>query len=236
MGTSQPPGRRPRIVLLHATPIAMAPVQTAFAETWPNAEIVNLLDDGLTIDRAKEADLSAAMIDRFVRFGEYGYRMDADGILVTCSAFGPAIDQLAASVPVPVLKPNEAMFQAALAQGQNIGMLATFAPSVSTMTDEWDEYVAQAGGKATLRTIVVNDAIDRLRNGDAETHNRLVAERAPELANCDAIMLAHFSTSRAAAAVRAKVSVPVLTAPHAAVERMHAMIDVAAQRASAPHA
>lgn len=231
MGTNQPQGHRPRIVLLHATPIAMAPVQTAFAETWPDAEIVNLLDDGLTIDRAKETDLSQAMIDRFVSFGDYGYRMHADGILVTCSAFGPAIDKLAASVPVPVLKPNEAMFQAALAQGKNIGMLATFAPSVSTMTDEWDEYVAQAGVKATLRTIVVKDAIDLLRKGDAETHNRLVAERAPELADCDAIMLAHFSTSRAAAAVRAKVSVKVLTAPHAAVERMHAMIDAAASRA-----
>src|SRR5258708_2428326 len=54
-----------RIVLLHATPIAMQPVQTAFAERWPEAEIVNLLDDGLTLDRAREADLSPAMIDRF---------------------------------------------------------------------------------------------------------------------------------------------------------------------------
>lgn len=42
-----------RIVLLHATPVAMAPIQSAFADRWPEAEIVNLLDDGLTIDRAR---------------------------------------------------------------------------------------------------------------------------------------------------------------------------------------
>ena len=138
----------------------MAPVHTAFAETWPEAEIVNLLDDGLTIDRAKETDLSPGMIQRFVHFGQYGYRIGATGVLVTCSAFGLAIDKLAASVPVPVLKPNEAMFQAALASGKTIGMLATFVPSVSTMTDEFEEYVAQAGVKATLTTIVVKDAID----------------------------------------------------------------------------
>lgn len=75
------------------------------------------------------------------------------------------------------------------------------------------------------RKIVVADAIDLLRKGDAESHNRLVAARAPELAQCDAIMLAHFSTSRAALAVRARVATPVLTAPHAAVERMRAMVE-----------
>ncbi len=218
----------PRIVLLHATPIAMQPVQTAFAERWPEAEIVNLLDDGLTIDRAREGDeLSDALTRRFVDFGRYGHGMGADGILVTCSAFGPAIDQLADAVPVPVLKPNEAMFQAAIARGRRIGMLATFGPSVPTMTDEWDDYVRQSGATATLHTIVVADAIDLLRRGDVEAHNRLVAARAPEFAGYDAIMLAHFSTSRAADAVRAVVDVPVLTAPHAAVEAMRAMVAAA---------
>ncbi len=213
-----------RIVLLHATPIAMAPVQTSFAQRWPEAEIVNLLDDGLTIDRAREADLSPAMIRRFVDFGRYGHAMGADGILVTCSAFGPAIDELAAALPVPVLKPNEAMFHAAVAAGRRIGMLATFGPSVGTMTDEFDEYVSTTGSAATLTTIVVADAIDLLRRGDAESHNRLVAARAPELADCDAIMLAHFSTSRAAEAVRAAVKTPVLTAPDSAVDRMRALV------------
>jgi Asp/Glu/hydantoin racemase len=216
---------RYRIVLLHATPVAMAPVQSAFAELWPEAEIINLLDNGLSLDRAREADLSEAMIERFVDFGRYGHRMGADGILVTCSAFGPAIERLIEALPIPVLKPNEAMFQAALAQGQSIGMLATFGPAIGSMTDEFDEFVAQGDRPATLKTVLVAEAIDLLRKGDAEGHNRLVAARALELAGMDAIMLAQFSTSRAAAAVRQVVSVPVLTAPHAAVERIRAMIN-----------
>ena len=184
----------PRIVLLHATPVAMQPIQTAFAERWPEAETINLLDDGLSLDRAREPDLSEAMIERFVAFGTYGFRMGAAGLLITCSAFGPAIDRLAASLPIPVLKPNEAMFQAAIARGQRIGMLATFGPSVGTMTDEFDEFVAGSGRPATLTTVLVADAIDLLKRGDAESHNRLVAARAPELADHVAIMLAHFST------------------------------------------
>jgi Asp/Glu/hydantoin racemase len=215
----------PRIVLLHATPVAMQPIQTAFEQRWPEAETVNLLDDGLSIDRARDADLTQAMIERFVGFGQYGARMGADGILVTCSAFGPAIERLAGSLPVPVLKPNEAMFEAAVAHGSRIGMLATFAPSVGTMTDEFDEYVSRSGKHATLTTIVVDDAMRLLRAGDADAHNRLVAARAPELAGCEAIMLAHFSTSRAAEKVREAVAAPVLTAPHAAVERMRKLVE-----------
>jgi Asp/Glu/hydantoin racemase len=215
----------PRIVLLHATPVAMQPIQSAFAERWPEAEIVNLLDDGLSIDRARETELSEAMIERFVAFGTYGYRMGADGILVTCSAFGPAIDRLIDALPIPVLKPNEAMFQAAIAQGGRVGMLATFGPSVGTMTDEFEEFVARSGRPASLNTVLVADAIDLLKKGDVDSHNRLVAARAPELGDHDAIMLAHFSTSRAAEAVRAVVGVPVLTAPHAAVDRMREMIE-----------
>ncbi len=207
-------------------PIAMAPVQTAFARAWPEAETVSLLDEGLTVDRARERDLSPGMVDRFVAFGREGAAMNADGILVTCSAFGPAIDALADSLDIPVLKPNEAMFHEAVAAGRRIGMLTTFGPSVPTMTAEFEEYVASVDSKATLTTVVVPDAIDRLRAGDADTHNRLVADYAPRLTGCDAILLAHFSISRAAVAVRAVVDTPVFTAPDTAVSRMRALAEL----------
>jgi Asp/Glu/hydantoin racemase len=217
-----------RIVLLHATPVAMQPIQSAFAAVWPEAETVNLLDDALSLDRAREGALTEAMIERFVAFGTYGHRTGADGILVTCSAFGPAIERLAAAVPVPVLKPNEAMFEAAVARGGRIGMLATFAPAIDTMTEEFEEFTARAGSRARLTTVLVPEAIDRLKRGDAEAHNRLVAAKAPELAGFDALMLAHFSTSRAAEAVRRAVDIPVLTAPEAAVHRMRALLQAGA--------
>jgi Asp/Glu/hydantoin racemase len=206
----------------------MQPIQSAFAERWPEAETVNLLDDGLSLDRARDPELTEAMIERFVAFGTYGHRMGADGILVTCSAFGPAIDRMIETLPIPVLKPNEAMFQAAIAQGGRVGMLATFGPAVGTMTEEFEEFVVRSGRPASLDTVLVADAMDLLKRGDAESHNRLVAGRAPELAGHDAIMLAHFSTSRAAEAVRKVVDVPVLTAPHAAVMRMREMIEARA--------
>ena len=216
--------KKPRIVLLHGTPVAMEPIQRAFATRWPEAEIVNLLDDSLSVDRARDHDMTPRMFERFVELGGYAHRIGAEAILVTCSAFGPAIERMARELPVPVLKPNEAMFREAIRRGRRVGMLATFAPSVLTMTEEFEQFVAEAGGGATLETIVVEGAMDALRKGDAARHNALIAARAPELAHCDAIMLAHFSTSRALAAVTAAVATPVLTAPDAAVDRIRAAI------------
>ncbi len=214
----------PRIVLLHGTPVAVEPIQRAFAARWPEAETVSLLDDSLSVDRAKDRDLTPRMFERFLELGSYAHRIGADAILVTCSAFGPAIERMARELPVPVLKPNEAMFRDALGRGHKIGMLATFAPSLPTMTEEFEQFVAETGAKATLRSIVVEGAMDALRKGDAVRHNQMIAARAHELADCDAIMLAHFSTSRALQEVSAAVEIPVLTAPDAAVDCIRAVV------------
>ena len=228
-----------RVVRLHATPVAIEPVRSSMARLWPEIEAVNLLDDSLTIDRAKEGpDLSNTLCERFVPVwiylearlllgaqGPIWRRQGASRALArTCSAFGPAIDRVAAEVPIPVLKPNEAMFREAIAAGTRIGMLATFAPAVSTMINEFELYVAETGKAATLDTVIVPEAIDLLRLGDSTTHNRLIAEQAPSLAQHDAIMLAHLSTSRALEAVRSVVNVPALSAPDAAVKRMRALV------------
>jgi aspartate/glutamate racemase len=214
---------KPRIFLLHATHVAMEPIADAMARLWPEAQPVNLLDDGLSLDRASEGDeLSETLTRRFVALGRYGEKSGADGILVTCSAFGPAIDKMEQVLSIPVLRPNEAMFRAAISSGLNIGMLATFGPAVPTMEAEFTNFAA--GTEACLETFVVPEAIDLLRKGGGDGHNRLIAESAPRFSGKDAIMLAHFSTSRAADAVRAKVSVPVHSAPDAAVLRMRELV------------
>jgi aspartate/glutamate racemase len=75
-----------------------------------------------------------------------------------------------------------------------------------------------------LRTVCVPDAMRALRAGKGDDHDRLLAAAVPKLADCDAILLAHFSTSRAYDAVRARVSVPVLTSPRSAVLALRAAV------------
>lgn len=210
-----------RIALIHATPVAIQPIMQAFEAGWPGAEVHNLLEDSLAPDLERAGRLNQAMVGRFRSLARYATDCGADGILFTCSAFGEAIEAAARDrAPVPVLKPNEAMFAAALEAGTRIGMLATFQPSLPSMTREFEMMARAAGKDARLETHCVPAAMTALRAGDAERHNVLVAEAAARLGHCDVLLLAQFSTAQAARAVREAVSCPVLTSPDSAVEKL----------------
>jgi len=206
-----------RVALIHAVRVAIQPVEEAFARHWPDAARMNLLDDSLSRDRSRDGKLTPAMFQRFRTLTDYALATGADGILFTCSAFGPAIEAAREGKGVPVLKPNEAMFREALGRGRRLGLLATFAPSVPSMEEEFREMARAAGREVELRSVCVPEAMTALDAGEGATHDRLVAAAAPQLAGCDAVMLAQFSTARARAAVAAVLDCPVVTSPDSAV-------------------
>src|SRR4030081_2114142 len=127
-----------RITLVHALKHSIQPIEASFAKLWPDARLMNLMDDSLSADLARDGGLSDAMTGRFLALGRYAAGTGSDAILFTCSAFGPCIEAGArAQTPMPVLKPNEAMIEQAAAQGGKIGLLATFAPTLALMPQEF---------------------------------------------------------------------------------------------------
>lgn len=219
--------RPPRIALVHATPLATAPVNEAFARLWPAAGRMNLLDDSLSGDRAAAGALTEAMIARFRTLAHYCVDQGAAGILFTCSAFGPAIEAARSAVAVPVLKPNEAMLAEALdlaARGTGrIAMLATFAPTIDSVAAELRSLSAPRGIAVDLRTHHVADAMAALDTGDAQRHDALIAAALDSWdgwRDCDALLLAQFSMARAQSAVAARMRIPVLVSTDSAVTAM----------------
>ena len=159
-----------RIALIHALKHSIVPIEAAFAKLWPDARLMNLLDDSLSADLARDGGLSDAMTERFLALGRYAAGTGSDAILFTCSAFGPCIEAVArAQAPMPVLKPNEAMVEQAAAQGRKIGLLATFAPTLASMPQEFP---------ASVKIVpkLAEGALAALDRGDRAEHDRLVAE------------------------------------------------------------
>src|SRR3954468_11049840 len=176
-----------RIALIHAVTVAMAPVHDAFARLWPEVECTDLLDTALAVDRERDGELTKAMTRRIGVLAGYAAGTGAAGILYTCSAFGEAIEATAKASSIPVLKPNEAMFEAALSAGGHIGMLATFGPSVGGMEDEFRQMAAARHSPARIETVCIEPAMQALKAGDGVTHDRLLAEAAPRLKGCDTV-------------------------------------------------
>ena len=126
-----------RIALIHALRHSPPAIEEAFSRLWSTPTLMNLLDDSLSADLARDGALTPAMTTRFLTLAEYAVSTGADAILFTCSAFGACIDAVVAAHPtIPVLKPNEAMIEEAKAAGTRIGLLATFAGTLTSMPAE----------------------------------------------------------------------------------------------------
>lgn len=208
----------PRIALIHALRHSPPPIEAAFAELWPQARLMNLLDDSLSADLARAGKLDDAMTGRFLRLGRYAVRSGAEAILFTCSAFGPCIDAVKEDHPhLHVLKPNEAMIEEAALAGPRIGLMASFAPTLASMPPEFP-------ATTTLVPVFIPGALAALDRGDGDAHDRLAADAARLLSDCDAVALAQFSLARAAAAVAEAAGRPVLTTPHSAVRKLKRLL------------
>ncbi|MEY9595164.1 Asp/Glu/hydantoin racemase [Bradyrhizobium yuanmingense] len=203
-----------RIALIHALKHSIAPIEAAFAQAWPEARLMNLLDDSLSADLARDGQLNDAMTERFLALGDYAAATGADGILFTCSAFGPCIEAVArAHAPMPVLKPNEAMIDRAVTMGRRIGLLSTFPPTLASMPPEFPASVEVVPKLA-------DGALAALDRGDRATHDRLIAEASRSLRDCDVIALAQFSIAATAPLVAEAAGRPVVTTPDSAVEKL----------------
>ena len=218
----------PRIALIHATALSMAPIQAAFERIWPQARRMNLLDDSLSVDRAAAGELTPAMVQRFVDLARYAQGTGCSAILFSCSAFGPAIEAAGQVTGLPTLKPNEAMFAQALALkpgALRLGLLASFRPSLASMGAELQAMAAAQDRRVDLRSVFVAEAMDDLAQGREQEHHRKIAQAARALADCDAVMLAQFSMAAALPLVQQELPCPVLASPDCAVRALQSTLN-----------
>ena len=215
----------PKIYLVHAQRVSIDPIEAAFQSLWPEARLAHLLEDSLFSDFGRDGGLTEAMIERFRALGRVCVGAGADAILFTCSAFGPAIDALKRDLRIPVLKPNEALYDELLDNGGRIALLATFAPTIPSMMAEITAYsgTRSAGEKsASLRVDahLVEGALDALQNNRPDEHNRLIADASRSFATHDAIAFAQFSMAPARAMAEAHIRIPLLTTPDTAIRKL----------------
>lgn len=216
--------KAPRIYLIHAADVSIPPVVASFRDNWPEAKVVNLLEDALMTDLADDGKLTDAMIGRFVHIGHYCVKASADAILFCCSAFGPAIEEVGRQVSIPVLKPNEAMYEQLVAKDGRVSLLATFQPSLPSMLAEIAACAKGQGTNVNVEPKLVDGALQALLDLQHDQHNRLIAEEAAKQEACDVIALAQFSMAPAKRLAATRTAKPILTTPDSAVAKLKALL------------
>lgn len=214
-----------KITLIHAVDIAIEPIKRAFSELWPEAELIHLWDQSLSLERGKTAQLTPALFRRVADLVVLAQQTGTDAIMFTCSAFGEAIEQAAQQSNIPVLKPNEAMFMQALEMRIPITMIGSFAPAMEGMEREFRLEAQSQGINAELTSLCVPESRVALSHGDVDTHNRRVVDAALTAPGGTAYMLAHFSSSYAKTDLENATGRPVLSSPHCAVLHLKNLLE-----------
>jgi len=214
----------PRIQLIHAVTVSQDPIHGAFARLWPEARTVDLTDASLATDLEEAGSLTETFTGRMAALIGYGIETGADAVLFTCSAFGAAIERAREDLGIPVLKPDEAMIGEALSRGPCIGGLATFEPTVPSLTSELEAAAQARGLSPEIDIRHVPGALDALEDGRGPEHDGLIAAAADDMTDVDVLLLAQFSMVRARDTIADAPGRPVLTAPDEAVRKLREIL------------
>ena len=185
----------------------------------------HIVDESLLIDLMKVGGVNPQIIRRLCQHVVAAEEAGADIITVTCSSISPAVDVARKLVNRPVLKIDEPMAEAAVKKGERIGIVATVATTLDLTSNLLRQKAEEAGKKISISTALCQEAFQAILQGDTERHDRIVIEKAVELAKgVDLLVLAQGSMARLTKPLSQQVKIPVLSSPNLFVEKLKTML------------
>jgi Asp/Glu/hydantoin racemase len=221
----------PLVAFVHATPLAMAPAAAAFREEIPGVRIWNLLDDRLLVDLAESGSMTAALRDRIAGLVGHAMSGGADAVALTCSAYSPVVDELERRYDRPVIKPDAAMYHQVVADGHTrVGVLCSTRAAVEPALNLLAAASADRPDAVTGEAQVCTEAGGAAQAGDQPALAAALARSAKPLVDrgIQALLLAQYSLSAAAAPLQERFGLPCYSGPHAAAKELRAELGEAA--------
>jgi len=212
-----------RVTMIHAIPESIPPVRLAFSEEFPEAEVVNVLDEGLLIDF--DDNLTPNLRRRMSNLIGYCQDNKADAIGLACSVYAPVVDSAKELVNVPLVSSYGPVMAEAVAAGARIGLIASVA---ATMRDS--EYYLRLAAEEAGKVIephlcLAEDLIAVMRAEGQQGLERRLEEEVLKLApDVDVVLLAQFSFAAALAHLKKISPVPVLSAPHSSARALKKLL------------
>ena len=213
-----------RVVMIHALAESIPPVRLAFRDEFPEAEVINLLDEGLLIDfpGSITPNLRRRMSDLIC----YSQDNNADAIGLACSVYAPVVDSARDLVDVPLVSSYGPVMQEAVAAGPRVGVIATNAATMSDSEYYLNLAAREAGREVYVTQRLATDLIQVLREGGQPAFEKRLEEEVLALApEVDVALLSQFSFATALDHLRKVSPVPVLSAPHSSARTLKKMLE-----------
>ena len=214
-----------RVVMIHALAESVPPVKVAFAEVFPEAEVINLLDEALFIDF--KGQITPQLRRRMSQLICYCQEHGADAIGLACSVYAPVVETAKDLVDIPLVSSYSPVMEEAVRAGRKIGIIASVE---ATLRDS--EYYLHRAAEDQGRTIetelcFAEELIPLIRTQGEDAFNRRLEELVTDLAETvDAVLLGQFSMATALNRLQATCPVPVLSGPHSSANKLKDLLSV----------
>ena len=214
-----------RIILVHPYAPTMAPIIESFARLWPEAQVLNLLDESLYVDVGADGVLAADVFDRIAALLRHACASRADGVIFTGATFSPAVEAARASLGLPVLKADEAMCEEIAECPGRVAILCTARRALPVIRAGVEAASATRGARPpAIEEIWVEGAKDALVAGDGARHDRMIAAAMEQLDTCDMLALGQISMAPARELLPPERARRVLVSPDASVHMMRKLL------------
>lgn len=210
--------------LIHATAVAIEPMQNTMQASLPQVKVLNFMDEGL-LKRFQEAgDITPDLVRRLISLAVAAQESGAELALLTCSSFSSTTGMIQKLVRIPVLAIDDAMLREAVRLGNRIGVIATVQGAIHSTQALLKDIAAEMNLAPTITPVLVERAFQALLASDQALHNSLVCVAIKKLApEADVIVLAQASMARVLKDLP-EMDVPVLSSPHFAVLKIQEIL------------
>lgn len=215
-----------RIVFIHSVPGTIVSMKRAFLSKFPDAEVFNIMDDGLLPEVGEhDGEVTPTIVTRLGAYAHFAEAYGAKAVMCMCTTVTPAADLAAPSVSIPFLKIDAPMMDKAVTLGSHIALICTAKFTVKPSMRSLKIAAEKAGKTVVIDAVYVDKAFDILQTGDKATHDRLIVEKIREAAkNHDVIVLAQVSMVDLPAQV-AEITVPILTSVEPGMEQLRPYVE-----------
>jgi len=213
-----------RVALVSSTRAVFGPMEAAFREVFPEAQVLHLLDETLIEDFRREGGLSPHSRHKALQMALTAQEAGVDGILVTCSTLSPSVDDFRPFLKIPVVKIDEPVIEEVVRKAEKIGLLATAETVLKSVEPLVMKKALEFGRKISVRRFIRGDIWPLLQKDPAAFY-RAIAEAATEAAQeCQAVILTQVSIAPGRDFVEEKVREKVFASPTYAVQALRKIL------------
>ena len=215
---------KPKIALISSTRAVFASMDAAFKAVFPEAEIVQILDETLLVLFRQDGGLSVRSRRKALQMALSAQDAGVDGVLVTCSSLSPAVDELRSFLTVPIVKIDEPMIEYAVQKAESLALVASAETVLKSVGPFVQKKAEQFGRRVSLRPVILADSWPLLQK-DPISFYKAVGEACTRAAReCQGVVITQVSMAPGRDYASPEVRDRVFAAPEYAVRALREIL------------